>query len=60
MPAYIFTQAELDDADKLADYAVETRYPPNTRITLTEMHEALRIAQHFRDRLKPLIQAAIS
>ena len=54
-----FTAAELDDAEQLADYAVETRYPPNTRIGVPEMHEANRIAAHFRDRLRPIIEAAL-
>ncbi len=58
-PAFIFTPAEQDDADKLAAYAVSARYPPNTRVTLAEMHEAARIALHFQRRLRPLIQAAL-
>lgn len=58
--AYTFTSQELDDADKLADYAVQTRYPPNTRITLAEMREALRIARHFRSRLRPAIEAVLT
>jgi len=58
-PALTFSAAELDDADKLADYAVETRYPPHTRITLAETQEAVRIARHFQGRLRPIIQSAL-
>jgi len=58
-PVFIFSAAELDDADILADFAVETRYPPHTRITLAEMHDAIRIAQHFQGRLRPFIQTAL-
>ncbi len=58
-PTLVFTTAELDDADQLADYAVSTRYPPNTRVTVAEMHEAARIATHFQGRLRPFIVAAL-
>lgn len=58
-PIFTFSAVELDDADKLADYAVETRYPPHSRITVAEMHEALRIARHFQARLRPFIQTAL-
>ena len=58
-PLFSFSAIELDDADKLADYAVETRYPPHTRITLAEMQEAVRIARHFKARLRAFIHAAL-
>lgn len=58
-PGFAFSPVELDDADKLADYAVETRYPPHTRITPAEMQEAVRIARYFQGRLRPFIQAAL-
>ncbi|AWM34403.1 HEPN domain-containing protein [Hymenobacter nivis] len=58
-PVLTFSAAELDQADELADYAVETRYPPQTRVTLAEMQEALRIARYFQARLRPLVQAAL-
>ncbi len=58
-PVFTFSAVELDDADKLADYAMETRYPPHTRITVAEMHEAIRIARHFQARLRPFIQTAL-
>jgi len=58
-PAFTFTPAEQDDADQLADYAVSTRYPPNTRVTVAEMHEAARIAGYFQGRLRPFILAAL-
>ena len=57
--ALSFTHAELDDADQLADYAVQTRYPPNTRVTSAEMREAGRIAAHFRSRFRPLIETGL-
>jgi len=58
-PVATFSADELDDADTLADYAVETRYPPQTRVTLAETQEAIRIAQFFQARLRPFIQAAL-
>ncbi|ALW85114.1 hypothetical protein AUC43_08425 [Hymenobacter sedentarius] len=58
-PGFAFSSVELDDADKLADYAVETRYPPHTRITPAEMQEAVRIARYFQGRLRPFIQTAL-
>ena len=61
LPLFLtFAAAELDDADQLADYAVETRYPPNARISVAEMHEAARIALHFRNRLRPHLEAALA
>ena len=30
-PAFVLTEAEQDDADRLAAYAVNTRYPPRSR-----------------------------
>ena len=59
-PPLIFTDAELDEADILSDFAVESRYPPTARISLTEMQEALRIAQRLQSRLRPYIVAALS
>jgi len=58
-PAFTFTAEERDDADQLADYAVSARYPPNTQVTVAEMHEAARIATYFQGRLRPFIQAAL-
>ena len=58
-PAFTFSSAELDDADTLADFAVEARYPPHTRITLAEMQEAVHIARHFQGRLRFFIQTAL-
>lgn len=59
-PTLVFTAAERDAADQLADYAVSARYPPNTRVTVAEMHEAARIAVYFQGRLRPFIQVALS
>jgi HEPN domain-containing protein len=58
-PTFNFTFDEQDDADKLVSYAVSTRYPPNTRVTLAEMHEAARIAVYFQGRFRPFIQSAL-
>jgi HEPN domain-containing protein len=59
-PALLFTNDELDDADLLSDFAVDSRYPPNSRIGFTEMQEALRITRHLQSRLRPYIVAALS
>jgi HEPN domain-containing protein len=56
---FVFTTDERDDADCLADYAVSTRYPPGTRVTVSEMQEAARIALNFQKRLRPFIEAAL-
>lgn len=58
-PTFVFTPTEQDDADALAAYAVSARYPPNTRVTVAEMHEAARIAVYFQGRLRPFIEAAL-
>ena len=58
-PELTLTNAELDDADLLSDYAVDSRYPPNARIDIKEMQEALRIAQHCQFLLRPLITAVL-
>ena len=59
-PAFVLTEAEQDDADRLAAYAVNTRYPPRSRVTVAEMHEAARIAAHFARRLRPLVLAGLT
>lgn len=58
-PTVIFTPEERDDADTLASYAVSTRYPPKSRVTVVEMHDAARIARYFSIRLRPLAGRAL-
>ncbi len=58
-PTALFTPTERDDADALASYAVSTRYPPRSRVTVAEMHDAARIAQYFAARLRPIAQQAL-
>ncbi len=52
-----FSVEELDDADKLADYAVEIRYPPYHPLLTAEVTQALSIARHFCTALRPLAVA---
>ena len=58
--AVSFSAAEAEDADALAAYAVSTRYPPKTRVTVAEMHDASRIAHHFAAKLRPLVLPALA
>ncbi|RZJ60372.1 MAG: HEPN domain-containing protein [Hymenobacter sp.] len=52
-----FSTIELDQADLLADYAVDIRYPPHQQLALSEVLEALTITRHFSGILRPLAQA---
>ena len=49
-----FSASELDQADLLADYAVDIRYPPYQQLSPAEVANALAIARHFGTRLRPL------
>ncbi len=56
-PISTFSVVELDQADLLADYAVDIRYPPHQQLALSDVVDALTIARHFSSILRPLAQA---
>ena len=60
IPVVAFSGAELDQADLLADYAVDIRYPPYQQLAPAEISEALTIARHLCAMLRPLAAARLS
>lgn len=55
-----FSTSQLDQADLLADYAVDIRYPPHQQLAPPEVLEALTIARHLSGILRPLAQAFLA
>lgn len=53
-----FTPSDYANAALLADYAVEVRYP-GKKVNNSELQSAVQMAQQFKIRLVPFVEAAL-